>query len=323
MKYKYVFLTGNADYYKYIYNITNNGYFHNNKMNRFKRFLFRLHNSCITNKLFNLPLRSIWKKHILDEYVLKTISYKDKVCFVFSCFGDYPVRTGLMDYIKKHYVNCKIVFDFKDKVSVYQKNCKNFFDLYKPFVDLFMSYNLTDCIKYKLTHKRPMVINYKSFKNDNPENDVFFIGKNKGRLPVLHNIYTFLSDNGIKCDFYITDVGRKFKLKKSNIVYNKRLKYSEVIKHTCNSKCILNIVQEGANGITLRDYEAIGMNKILLTNNNSITNSKFNTDSKIVLLDNLGDIVNKLNEYKADEVWNGSDEYSFDNYYLWLEELLD
>lgn len=105
------------------------------------------------------------------------------------------------------------------------------------------------------------------------ESDVFFIGANKGRYKHLLLIYDKLSNAGLKCDFFICDVAKKEQIKKDGIVYNKRITYDEVLKHIKASKCVLEVLQNGNNYISIRTSEALQLNKKLLTTNREIMNT--------------------------------------------------
>jgi hypothetical protein len=96
----------------------------------------------------------------------------------------------------------------------------------------------------------------------------------KGPRDIL-NKNNICHEPGLICDFTIIGVPREKRLKESQINYDQYLPYETVIQKIKKTNCILNISQEGANGLTLRDLEAIGNKKFLMTNDQSIRQSLF------------------------------------------------
>jgi hypothetical protein len=114
-------------------------------------------------------------------------------------------------------------------------------------------------------------------KSELPTSDVFFVGGLKGgRTKLIYEIYTRLTSFGVKCDFYLMPIENKDVKQLPGIYYfNGWRPYNEIQQHTQNSKCILEIIQEGQYGATLRYFEAVSMNKKLLTNNPHIVDFPF------------------------------------------------
>lgn len=59
-----------------------------------------------------------------------------------------------------------------------------------------------------------------------------------------------------------------------------------MLYHSVNSRCILDINQENADGYTSRFLEAVMFNKRLLTDNKSIASSEFYSEDNIQIIDN-------------------------------------
>ena len=66
--------------------------------------------------------------------------------------------------------------------------------------------------------------------------------------------------------------------------------YKEVIDIVKQSNCILEVVQEGQNGITLRTMEAVCYGKKLLTNNKNIVKYPFYDSKYISVFEDIDDI---------------------------------
>ncbi len=105
--------------------------------------------------------------------------------------------------------------------------------------------------------------------------DLYFSGYDKGRLEMLKSIQKKCEKNNILS--YIKVVSKEEKSGQKDgihfIDYN--MPYMEILNETMQTNCILEILQEGQAGSTLRYYEALMYNKKLLTNNKNIVNLPF------------------------------------------------
>ena len=284
------------------------------EMKGIKKFFYKLHNSEKINRYIHLPFRKMWARYIMDEKMMKEIKnvYSDYI-FVFRATGYRYKKMGVFDYLKKEFPSCKIVYRFSDKVEMYMND--NYYydfkleDLIDTF-DCISTYNKMDSEKYNFLYTRPCLINYALNEKSDIDYDIFFVGKNKGRVNQIIKFFEICQNKNIKCDFYITDVPKEDQ-KYSNIIhYNEYISYEDVIKKIGNSKAILNIMQSGSCGFTRRDYEAIGMNKILITNNNMIKESIFYTEEKIIMLDNFENESEKIINFNNEKMWYGTKDFS-------------
>lgn len=245
------------------------------------RFLFWAHNSGLVNKIINLPYKQLW----FPYYFSNTFKDNKPLCFILE---DKELPHAYIKFLKVKYPNCKIVVIFRDLVNVGYKFApwlKN-----TNLVDLTLSIDKEEAKAHEFLHfdefesKIPITIskNYPIF-------DVFFAGKAKDRLPSLIKAYDILSHAGLKCYFYITNANKE--IKRKGIVYsNKQLSYKEMLYYTVNSKCVLEINQIGAVGYTSRFLEAVMYNKLLVTNNLTIKDSKFYNPSYIQCIEKIEDI---------------------------------
>ena len=104
-----------------------------------------------------------------------------------------------------------------------------------------------------------------------PSSDIFFVGGAKGRLHEIHAIYDKFTEMGYKADFHVVNVNTDDQTR-DGIIYNKYMSYDEVLRHCYSTKIILELVQDGQDGATLRTCESIVLKKKLLTNNRGLLN---------------------------------------------------
>lgn len=236
-------------------------------------FIFKLHTSKKTNKHFKLPFRKKWFKQLCN---FKYHGSK-KICFIFllSTKHFYALEYGFDYYLRKMYPECKLICYYDDLVSSYSRNVDLTFVKHK--FDLVLSFDKGDCIKYNLIYCPLVYSRLIDFeKNGSTAYDVCFIGRAKDRLNKLLMCYDFLTKNKIRCDFHIVgDIPSHIIKQYPDIHFRKRVPYKENLKLLSNSNSILEIMQNGGSGYTLRTCEAIVLNKKLITNNREVVNEPF------------------------------------------------
>ena len=247
-----------------------------------------------------------------------------KLCFHFigfdlKRFQEYNI--GL--YIRKHYPASKILFYFSDKVDKY-------FDWFKSFsvqkikkqFDIVITYNEIDSLRYQLQLHPPVISNFPNVVPDSETEDfdVFFIGRSKGRFEEIIKIAEVCKELRLSIRFYLLDVPKEKRKKIDGVYYlDNYISYEKCLSVQQRAKAILNYVQKGVNGLTLRDYEAIGMNKVLITNGKYIFMSPLYNKNKVIFVDNLRQEVIKIKNQSPDELWNNSSDYSLTRFYRWVE----
>lgn len=108
--------------------------------------------------------------------------------------------------------------------------------------------------------------------NIQPCFDIHFVGGLKGnRTSLINSVYNTLCKSEAICDFnlmYSSDVPGTI-LEGANY-YNGWKPYEDMLQKLSNSNCVLEILQEGQHGTSLRYMEAVCYNKKFLTNNSAI-----------------------------------------------------
>jgi len=196
----------------------------------------------------------------------------------------------LAPYIEKKYPNVKLIVQFINTVQTE--------DVVKP--DDYS--NFSNCILYSFDPKDVEEYGMKKFNwyiddkrlleyaQIHPKYDVSFIGNDKGRVLELIRLSDIFDRYGITYDYYVL-----FKEGLESKMYrNKRtkgFKYGEVSlstieyqKRSCESKAILEIMQDGQVGTTLRAAESIFLQRKLITDNQYIVNEAFYNKDNVFIL---------------------------------------
>lgn len=121
--------------------------------------------------------------------------------------------------------------------------------------------------KYGILYHHTPMSKIKQIAHDNRlQSDVYFCGGAKQRYPEIHRIYQILTKQGLCCDFNLMWLPKGAE-KIEGITYrNSFITYEENLRHVVNTKCVLEISQDGASGFTPRMWDSIMYDKHLLTN---------------------------------------------------------
>lgn len=235
---------------------------------RLLREVYHLHFSFGINSRINLPYKKIWDK----KYVFNQIDFQDKLnyCIILPDVSACRIDVKYLEYLRRK-PNIELVLV---NVNVINKKRRLIEERLKCFSKVF-SFDINDCEKYGCIY-HPTIYSTPNIAADNlTYTDAFFVGTyTPHRYRKLVSLYKkILSKNGT-ADFYIINVPNKEKRIKG-IHYNKKLPYSEVQKKTQATNCVVEIMNPGQAGLTLRAMEAICLNKKLLTDNKTIKTLKY------------------------------------------------
>lgn len=328
--YNYVFFWSPEEYYEYafkdIMNFQNVNFIKGipDSFGPFLKTIHKIHHSAKINKFIRLPARKIWRYYYFKD------KFRNNNPIVFIFHGNYywMKSIGYFEFLKFKYPKCKCVLLLMDTVDSYKKYFKGKYygdfeiNYIKHNFDYVYTYNAIDAKKYGFEYYQSIYSSLKIKKQENPINDIFFIGKAKDRLSIIHSLYLQLKNKGFRCEFYIVDVEKEKQLNNTDIVYNKRLTYFEILQHISNSKGILEVVQGGTDGFTFRLDEALAYDKNIITNNTVINKVKYKNSPKIYFFDD--NIINvDLDDYrrKYNDSYNYNNEYSPVNFLKKLNEI--
>ncbi|MBE0349641.1 hypothetical protein [Pseudoalteromonas lipolytica] len=128
--------------------------------------------------------------------------------------------------------------------------------------------------------------------NKRLDNDIFFVGGDKGRLDYLIKAKESFISAGARVFFNITNTA---KVKVKNDIYQDRMSYDDVVHKILQSRAILDVVSQNQSGLTLRPLESIFYERKLITNDKSIIERDFYRKENIFILEH--DEVSNINEF--------------------------
>lgn len=261
-----------------------------NEYNAFVNLIFRINFNLRLNRFLKTPFRKI----VFPLLYPHKFDTERCECYIFLEDQFAVFNTEYLTYLRKSKPGVKLVLYMQDIVASLPYY---HIDEYKKEFDLILSYDRGDCERYGLLYY-PTPYSY--IDNTelvvNSDIDLFFCGASKNRYEKIIQIYEQCVKKGINCLFYITDVPIDCQVKGDGLVYNLPIQYEEYISIVKRSKCILEVMQDNADGFTMRMWESIFYGKHLLTNNHNIKQSEyFNSQSmhQFADLDRIDEWINK------------------------------
>lgn len=152
-----------------------------------------------------------------------------------------------------------------------------------PFFDKIYSFDLNDCKTYQIE----LLTNFYFFEPEPVAIDktVFCISHlEKKRFAMFNLMGKYLEEKKISFRFLTRQSKEKFK--SPYIEYLKAsIPYQEMLKLLNHYEVILDIAKPQQNGLSLRIFESLGMNKKIITNNQSVKFYDFYHPNNILVID--------------------------------------
>lgn len=240
---------------------------------------------------------------------------------------------SILQRMRVEYPNAKICLNLWDSVE----NIPGIIEKFKYF-DTLHSFDLNDCERYPDLKFRPLFFSDQFRKKEKQNNeykyDISFIGTiHSDRYAVIKKIQKIISEQGLKGYWFLylqskfiywfyRAIKSEFKgIKKATFSFDK-MSSTDIAKVVDASKIILDIQHPRQTGLTMRTIEMVGMNKKIITTNESIKNYDFYDPQNI-------NVINRKNVELDLEFLNSSykpisieiyEKYSLKN---WILEVLN
>lgn len=229
---------------------------------------------CIKDDLYKYSEDSLLFRFIRKYLPYKVKWYCGKWINTLDDFSNCIIFDSTVKYEVIEYISDKL----KIRPVLYYRNQINSnhnLDINKVMLKADVwTYNLSDCMKYKVKYN-PQVTSKKlldDFINKEIIYDITFIGTDKNRKKLLNELELKFSNFGLGCNFKI--INNKAK----------QLSYHTYLDIISKSKCILDLVSENNYGLTLRVLEALFLDKKLITNYELIKNYPFYNENNIFVI---------------------------------------
>lgn len=276
------------------------------------RFLYKLHMSIKINQVIDLPWKGIWDKY--------SIFSSSKSCIKWVIITNWSIRRFSLSCLKNLSENpqYRLVLIYLDTYLKVPKFYKKYIN--RISFDLIYTFDNHDAKKYGWIFTNCLYSKNEIPNQQNDEYDLCFIGEDKGRADQLIAIYNYLTANELKCCFKVITTDPHKTSYGGLYFLRKRIEYKEILEDISKSRVILEIVQDGQSGMTMRPYEAMFYNKKLLSNNSTLRSMEFYNDKFMMVFSEMDDSVISFLKNK-DQV-----DYHYENAYSpvkWLLKMPD
>lgn len=228
----------------------------------------------ITFKNVSKPLRLIRRIWILLKLPYQHLWYgvwKEKLhCYDTIILHIEYLQKDIPGYIHKRKPNMRVICWYWNKV-----NSKTRPDKIKDKNVEYWTFNKADVEKYKMKQNIQYYIapQKENVEEMNISSDIFFVGHSHGRRNKIEEFCEKAQALGCKCDVNIIENAHK-----------NSFTYEEVQNKVRHTRAILEIVQAGQNGYTLRTMESLFFSKKLITDNIAIQEAPFYNKCNIFMI---------------------------------------
>lgn len=263
----------------------------------------------INNSLSKIFLRKNPKIKKRQEYIIEMLEKHGKqnqILVINPELIDLEYHLLIKKYTEKYLA---YLYDSVSRCSIEH--------LLNGIFDQIFSFDKEDVIKYKF-NETTNYIYYQNKLHVEPKYDYIYVGSIDNRVKFLNEFGDKLKERKLKFKFY--SIGKKawiYKLKKTfgnykNIEFsNKRFNQKETLELYKNSKCIVDVVRDNQSGLSFRFFEAMGLNKNVITNNLSVTKYDIYSSGKIKLFNDENYYLNK-DDYPKEIIYK----YSIQNWII-------
>lgn len=283
-----------------------------------KSKLVKWHYSQTLAHWINLPFKSIWYSYFADFI---SLDREREIVIVIYDRHRLANNKSFLDYLRAYFKKVKLVYIFTNVMRISGASSNNFIDQLQKYYDAILSFDKGDERRYGFK-SIPLPYSENNVGLIEENSSVFFVGQAKDRLDTILSIFQRLTKIGESCEFYLTNVEEDKIRFEQDIIYNKRLKYQDVIKHVQQAGCILDVIQGNSEGFTLKVCEAVFYDKLLITTNKAVKSAPFYDPRFVLVVENAEDITKDffLNRDKVKYSDDGKKYFSVESY---LERILE
>ncbi|MFJ1409141.1 lipopolysaccharide core biosynthesis protein rfaS [Capnocytophaga canimorsus] len=232
-------------------------------------------------------------KKIRQEQKIKTTILENNYDFLII-IGAYVLSEEILNIaLNKSKFSVTIFWDSIAKIPMQEK--------YLPLFDVCYSFDKDDCQKYGL--KEITNFYFVEERSENNVYDISYLATYDNRMEEAISIFNYFQENNIKAKakiFTYPSHPIKELLPKNFEVIHKIIPFGESYQYYLDSKIILDIAHPHQKGLSFRPFEAMGMNKKLITTNKDIINYDFYDPNNIFVIENPFDFSIPETFFKTD-----------------------
>lgn len=246
------------------------------------------------SKKYEKNLRKL-QEHIPAKYWNRTRWYGDWK----NNIQDYDIiiivngirGRDVVEFIRKYNEKARIIIYYETTIDPHDRKAPN---RYQGLDCEFYSFDPLDCKKWKCHYLHYYYTYYyqmdlEAIKKEQEvvplTKDLFFCGYDKNRIKKINDLQEKFKELSIDYKIIVVKTPHKrYWGKQSECLVDDTLNYKEIRKNIFQSRCLLEIVENGQKGITLRPMEAVFYKKKLITDNSSVKMYDFYCKENIFIL---------------------------------------
>lgn len=218
------------------------------------------------------------KKIKTEEFILNELNKREKFDQIIV-INPERISEKCLRLIKKN--TNKLVAYLYDSIDRY--NVKNLIDA--AIFDEIYSFDKKDAKQFNLK----FLPNYIHLKKRNislvPKNKVFSISSIDDRYTTINKFVAYFDANSIKHETIFYDKKRPKKLLESVVYTKNKLNQSQIQDKIENAAIVLDVLRKNQTGISFRIFDALALEKKIITTNKSIKDFDFYNPNNILIVD--------------------------------------
>lgn len=272
----------------------------------------------ISEKVYNFFLKTFFKKNIKNikrgEHIQRIIHSHDYDIVLINrpdVLNEYDLSAA----IQKGKKSIVLFWDSIQKIPSQKDYIKKF--------DICCSFDSEDCKKYNLKY----ITNFYFIKEHKKDNnyDIGYLATYDKRIKETITLFNYFNENKISAMgkiFTYKSISIGEKLPTNIEVIHEIIPFSKSYKYYLDFKIILDIAHSNQKGLSFRPFEAIGLNKKLITTNQEILHYDFYNPNNIFVIDNVKEFSIPENFISSD--YEQPEKWIREKYYIknWIKTIL-
>ena len=244
------------------------------------------------------------QQYIIDR--LETLGMQDQILVINPDVIDLEFHLQIKTFCKKYIA---YLYDSVERHPV-EHLLDGVFDVVYSFDKKdIKTYNFKETSNYIYLPKQPVSSDYKY--------NAVYVGSLDDRLPALIELAIKLKEIEVSYKFLVIGKARKIKPFKElygDIIHfdNRKLTQKELLDFYSNSQTIIDLIRDQQTGLSFRFFEALALNKKIITDNSNVKNYPFYSDDTIFILNEE----NTLNASFFEKPYLELDQAIYDKYTL-------
>ncbi|MBQ3639547.1 MAG: hypothetical protein II955_03410 [Clostridia bacterium] len=238
--------------------------------------------------------------NLRERIDIDQLKRSDEILFVLYETNFLTTDFETLEFLKNRFPKARFVLHMTNAIGTIRPRETEELVKHVDFFDLVYTFNNLDAKEYGLGFFPDISGDYDLIEPADIEPfDVFFAGRAKERLDTILAFAKRCRALGLSIRFLIVGAPEDKQEAIEGVTYGEYQPYLEMLATEKRAKAILNILGGVSSGIILRDEEAIGMNKLLITDNDYIFTSEYYNESKIIPMDRFEEQLDKLQNSKT------------------------